>query len=366
MKTIKFGGLQKLIAILIVAIVIVMVVGVAVSGLNEESDPSDNSSNDANNGSNENVQADNPQDNLTPEIFIPEYINYITGLEISKEGYSVKPYAFVLSSTAPLYGVGGSDLVIEVPCENGETRLLAFTNDIDDLGKIGALMPTRNYLTSVASSFGGIVCSFGKDDIVNYSALGDDFYLDLSKSKDYYYTENARYLFSSGRQIEKLSTDEGLITELLKKPNTPYKFVDFGSEIKGHGKANTIELLYSENSKTKLVYNEETKNYSFYKGNTLKSDMLTGETVEFTNVFILFADTTTYDKSTGVETVTDTLSQGSGYYATRGGFVEIRWRTNERGEMIFENLDGETLTVNRGSSYIGYFKSSGYDSVKLY
>jgi hypothetical protein len=138
--------------------------------------------------------------------------------------------------------------------------------------------------------------------------------------------------------ISKITKDEGLITTAVKNPNMPYVFADFGTEVYGMGNADSIEIGYSDNSKTKLVYNHETNKYAFYKGEMQKNDMLTGESVEFTNAFVLFADTTTYDKSTGVETVTDTLTQGSGYYATMGTFIEIRWKTNERGELIFEDL----------------------------
>ena len=166
--------------------------------------------------------------------------------------------------------------------------------------------------------------------------------------------------------INLLAEEEGVILSAVKNPNMPYNFTDFGTEIKGLGKAETISLGYSDNQNTKLVYNAESKAYTFNKGQTQKNDMLTGKTVEFTNVFVLFADTTTDDNSSGVETVTDTLTQGSGFYGTRGSFIEIRWKTNARGEMIFEDLDGNILTVNRGNSYIGYFRASGYDDVLIY
>ena len=87
-------------------------------------------------------------------------------------------------------------------------------------------------------------------------------------------------------------------------------------------------------------------------------DMLTGDNISFKNVFILFANATTYENSDGTELVIDTVSGGRGYYISNGGLTEFVWSTTKSGELVFKNLMGETLVVNRGNAYIAYYKAS--------
>ena len=99
------------------------------------------------------------------------------------------------------------------------------------------------------------------------------------------------------------------------------------------------------------------------KSGKTKNDLLTGEIASYTNVFILFSNCITYESAYGVQTVTDILGGGYGYYASGGGLTEIRWRIDENKNLVFESLNGERLVVNRGNSYIGYYKSSDKSSV---
>ena len=73
------------------------------------------------------------------------------------------------------------------------------------------------------------------------------------------------------------------------------------------------------------------------KNSKTKSDMLTGNPVSFSNAFILFADTTTYESSTASEMVIDTEVGGNGYYFHNGKMTELRWSTSN-GKLVFKNL----------------------------
>ena len=93
--------------------------------------------------------------------------------------------------------------------------------------------------------------------------------------------------------------------------------------------------------------------------------MLTGKNIAFTNLFILFANTTTYETHNGTELVLDNVSGGSGYYISGGQATEIKWRVNDSGDLEFTSLDGEILSVNRGNAYVGYFKASNSLNIKI-
>ena len=125
-----------------------------------------------------------------------------------------------------------------------------------------------------------------------------------------------------------------------------------------------ILLPYSDGA-TELIYDLETKTYFLIKNGKNKIDMLNGKCAEYKNVFVLFSDMITYETSAGTETVVNTASRGTGYYVTDGTLIEIRWTVSSDGQLIFEDLNGEKLVVNRGNSFIGYYKSSDSFSVSF-
>ena len=85
-------------------------------------------------------------------------------------------------------------------------------------------------------------------------------------------------------------------------------------------------------------------------------DMLSGKNISYKNVFILFADSTTYEKSGGSELVVDIISGGRGYYISNGRYVEFTWSTDVSGALSFLTLSGEKLKVNPGNNYFAYYK----------
>ena len=56
---------------------------------------------------------------------------------------------------------------------------------------------------------------------------------------------------------------------------------------------------------------------------------------------------------------------GTGIYATNGEYIEITWIADSNGELTMYDSAGNRLTVNRGSSYIAYVKSSHKSSVQI-
>lgn len=355
MKKIKFGNLQKLIAILILAVIIVLVVGIAVSGSSEIGNNGGIVQPPKNEGENESDAPDEKADKP------PEYINYLTGLETTEED-NLLAYSFVLYSDALLYGVSRSELVFEIPCENGQTRFVVYDTDVEGTAKIGSLAPTRKYINSITSSFGGIITSYGNDDVFEYSANDAEYFIDVTHSQESYYKEGAKNVYTNADLIASVR-DKYQISEQISA-SLPYDFADFGEKVSGITSAKSITLEY-EGNETELVFDESLDKYLLYKRGDAKTDMLNGEYISFSNVLVLFADATTYEKSNGTETVIDMASGGKGYYATSGMLTEINWKTDSEGKMTLFTLDGNRLTVNRGTSYFGFFKSSGLDNVEF-
>ena len=80
-------------------------------------------------------------------------------------------------------------------------------------------------------------------------------------------------------------------------------------------------------------------------------DVDAGEQAAFTNVFVLYASSGVKDD--GYTRQYD-LSGGTGLYLTKGGWQEIRWTKGDAtASLVLTDLDGNSLTVNRGKSFIG-------------
>ena len=86
--------------------------------------------------------------------------------------------------------------------------------------------------------------------------------------------------------------------------------------------------------------------------------------ITYTNAFVLYANSTTYENSDASQLVMNTTSGGRGYYFSKGKYTEINW-TVEDGNLMFTTLGGDPLNVNPGNSYITYFKTSKSESVLI-
>ena len=383
MNTLKMSSLQKLISFILIAVLLVCTVGFAANGWQspQEDDPDSDKVGDQTDNVDENIDGNSPpqqdptdtpsddtqkdtQDNAVPPApSLPVYINPITGLEISAEQSAQTPIGFVLDPKAPLYGVSGADLALEFPLEDGNTRMLSYTTNYSMLWKVGTLVPTRAFISGSSNLFGGIVVSYGNDDIVKYSAWETSkIDLDISDIEDCYYVENTLYVYTSKELIDIAKKTNTTLSMSAYKA-APYLLNNSDTDIVGTSEAMTVTIPYSDKNETELYYSETSGDYLYFKSGSRKVDMLNGKNVSFKNIFILFANATTYEKADGTELVIDTLSGGAGYYISAGTFTEIRWSINENGAIEFKTLDGKQLTANQGNSYISYYKASCASSV---
>ena len=374
MKSLKMNSLQRLLSFLLIAVLLVCVIGFAASGwqaetkdepdsgkVGDSTDKTDENTDGDNSQTDSSNNSDNQQDSTENELI--KYYNKITGLEVTEQHSAAYPLGFTLNPFAPLYGISSSDITFEFPLENGKTRLLSYTTNYSALWKIGSLVPTRDYMSITSDFIGGIVVCYGNDDIVKYSAWNaSEINLDVSKITDCYFIENTLYVYTS--------TD--MVTSAAQKSNTlkcdgykdaPYIFSD--APVSGTTEASTVILPYSEGNETELYYSTVGEHYLYFKSGTRKVDMLNGKNVAFTNVFVLFANSTTYEKADGTELVIDNLSGGSGYYISKGYVTEIRWSINESGTLEFKTLNGEKLAINRGNAYVAYYKASEAQKVTV-
>ena len=384
----KLTGFHKFVCFVLIAILAILVVGFAVNGwqsddnlpdsgdVGNKTDDTDekdnldgtNSENDTQNNeslNNQNPPEDPPKEDPPPEEKPIIYINPITGLQVSEKQYNTTPIGTVVNPSAPLYGISNSDLSIEFPIEDGSSRLLVYNSAEEILWKIGALAATRNFISGMSSFFGGIVVSFGEDDIVIYDAWEqNDFLVDVSKYTDCYYVENTLYVYTSESMIDLAKTKITQVPSQKYYKSAPYDFYEEDNFV-GTGNADTVIIPFSDKNETELYYHEKSGQYLYYKSANRKMDMLTGKNISYKNVFVMFADSTTYEKSEGSELVIDIFSGGKGYYISNGQYTEFTWKSDVSGELSLFTLSGERLKVNPGNSYFAYYKSSNTSKVNL-
>ena len=119
----------------------------------------------------------------------------------------------------------------------------------------------------------------------------------------------------------------------------------------GDQKAERITVPFSSYYKTNFIYDKESGKYArAQKNGNPYTDTVSGNKEMFTNVFVLQTTISYYpdNKHRKVD-----LSSGTGYYASAGGVVPIKWEKGDAADSFkFTLKDGKTLTVNQGNSYV--------------
>ena len=364
MNSIQNSNALKFIAFFLVAIILLCLFGFTVDGWQiNNNTPTDETPPLDDKPAEENI-AESPKE---PEIYIPKYVNALTGLETEAELSQKRHLAFIMDTATPLYGTSYSDLLIEFPVEYGGSRLASITNNYTNIGKIGSLTRTKDYISSVISAFNSIVIANGKDESVSYntSTIPHDI-IDLEDSSESKYTEFNVYTYTNGSLISQCINSEIISDTYMTIPSLPYAFPDFGEEnVKGESIFHSITIPYSAQNAISLQYNAEIKEYSYLRNNSPQTDLLNGNTIDFVNCLVLFADSITFEDSSGLQMNLKTNEYGTGYFFTEGTAKEITWEYSNIGSLTLYDEIGSKLIINRGKTYIAFVKSSEKNNITL-
>lgn len=355
----------RLVAFMMIATILLCIIAFSAGGWKSMTNAEEGDKGDFLNGINGNNSLLIPQENPTQPI--TKYYNYLTGAEINEDNLLLKKTAFVISTKTPLFGVSAADIVIEMPTESQENRLLVYTDSINNIGKVGSIAPTRSYISAMLSSFGGLLIANGNDDTIKKDSLNlDGKFMNLSKLGEYSYKEKNDSVYTNSDLIKSGISNEAFSSYESSVPTIPYIIsTDEKYAITGDISAQNIYLTFSEGEKSALSYSLEKGCYTLLKNNTALTDALYNTELTYKNIFVLFADSVTYEKENKTELVMNTEGGGRGYYARDGVAEEISWTCDASGKMTFKNSDGAILTVGSGNSYIGFMKSSQIDNFSI-
>lgn len=351
------------VAFFLIAIALILTVGFAAYGLRDSDSKNNSGEVDFNSDKADKDTLSQTNPDTLPESqnkpYIPKHINYLTGLECTDSLSSLKPFVFSMDSSAPLYGISSADMMMEIPTESGTTRLLAYITKDQLPTKIGSVSPSRGYIDNLVKYFGGLFISSSYDDFTSYKSHDiSGSHVDLSATPLLGYTEYSKYFYTNNELLDSAFAENEQL--LMNEPHTmPYNFTEQDKgNVKGALSANNIVIPFSSENETEFTYSSESQAYTLSKNGKQLRDLLNDRKIEFTNVFILFADATTYETSKGTGMVLDTLNGGTGIYFTEGTQIPFTWSTDDDGVLTFSDENGHKLTVNRGRAYVGLMKSS--------
>lgn len=307
-----------------------------------------------------------------------KFIDYLTGLECTKEEQSVRPISVMINNikpAMPTVGVSYADILYECLVEGGQTRLMMVLHNYADVPVFGSVRSSRDYYIDLAQIHDAIYIHAGGTDAaydILYERKIDRLDgVNMSFPKTFYRDAERRKTMSLEHTL--MATGEGIaigISDMKYRTthNSDYKgtfnFYDNFTNITGKA-ANYICVPFSTSFKPEFRYNETDKKYYRSQFGAPHKDGGNDVQLAFENLIILFVDY----KATGHKNgYLDCFFTGDGYgfYITAGKYKTIRWHKDTRQSTVqLKELDNSDLQINPGKSYIALTSTAYNKSVVI-
>lgn len=304
-----------------------------------------------------------------PEDPSPEFVNPLTGLETDEEISSLRPIAIMINNlkkSCPQAGVRHVDVMYECLAEGDITRLLCLISNYDEIGEIGSIRSVRDYFLDFVQNHDALLVHAGgspdgyagikERGINNLDGMiyeGSVFYRNQERRNAMGYEHS---MMTDGQKIVSGISNLKYRTDVKENFNTPLDFVKYGTsaDMSNGQAAEHVYIPFSVSEKVDMVYNKETGEYDrFQFGGVPHIDSETGEQLSFKNIFILFCDSGLVPGDDKDRIYVGTTGSDTCYYITDGKAIEVKWKKDTRdSEIVFTNLDGSPLEINRGKTYI--------------
>ncbi len=361
------------------------------------------------------ITTEAPDTTLPPDTTVKEddppapptydFYNPLTGLGSDVDLSKKRPVAIVIDNVKkaqPTLNTSLADVMIELPYEGGETRLLGVYLNYENLGVVGNIRSSRDYTVRLAADFGSIYLHAGGDndtncrqlsanaikygfavsyliktDVIKYAIEREDIW-----TPHYDNIDGTEYLpnppYRDPERLQTFATEHSLVAtgkiicDCIDYKNYskthldgfsyPYNVDIEGNSAPSGGDAKTVILPYSSAQTPKLVYNEETNSYLRYQHNGDEhKDGATNTQLDFSNILILLTDASPFENDDKNRLNVDYVGEGKGYYINSGKYEEISWsRSDAASALVIKNKNGEKLSVNPGKVLIEIFPSD-YD-----
>ena len=260
----------------------------------------------------------------------------------------------------PQSGLSSADVVYEMLSEGDVTRLLAlFQSEIPE--SVGPIRSARSYFIDVAQGLDAFYIAHGYSpeaksmlenrvvDNINGMAYDGSLFI---RSKDRVAPHNS---YMPGDNIEKSMETVGASTLYSKKVS--YSFYNEQESVKIGESATTVNVKYSymDSFNSTYKFSESTGTYERSNGNSVTTDLLTGEPLTIANVLFLDMQHNIVD-SDGRRDI-DITSGGVAYVAQQGGIRQVEW-ANKDGLLVAIEADGSPVKLVPGLTWVHFVPAS--------
>ena len=307
---------------------------------------------------------------------VAESINRLTGLPtLSEKAYGKRPVAIMINNikaALPQYGISAADIMFEVVVEGGITRMMAVYGDYTKIPNVCSIRSCRYYYPILAYGLDAVYICFGSNETLGtptLERLGIDYFngaanyvadlfgRDQQRLKKYS-SEHTAYV--KGENIPSVFEKQKIRTDYQEGKNVP--IFNFRDEAAASGDmfCDEAKLTFSSSYYSTFNYDSEKKVYFKKHSGSAHKDSVSGEQLNYVNVFVLETNVTNYKDGYLMKVA---LDGGNGYYISMGKAQKITWQKKSEGDTI-EVFDaaGNPLQVNPGNSYIGIISP---DSTKI-
>ena len=338
------------------------------------------------------------------------FINPLTGLPTEEDISSLRPVAVSIDNVLkaqPTIGLSLADVIIEVPAEGYESRLLAIYLDYQDLPTIGNVRSVREYSARFAADFDTILIHAGADTDDGWLQLGPNAIMygflisDLMKKgeitaaaerEDLWYTgidniDSLNYypnpMFRDLDRMYNMSTEHSLmvngdvIVDSIEYRNYRTNLADGFTYPYTIGTENSTPTQ-ADASSVFLPYNPYRSDYGvsyvydsangLYKRSNFDNqptvDGMNNEQVSFKNVIIIEVPTSVFPNDPKNRLNVTYVGEGKGYYFVNGKYEEITWKRESADKTLtLLGADGNHLDIVPGKVMINVYPTEYHDSM---
>lgn len=299
-----------------------------------------------------------------------------------------------ISACRPQRGLSDAVVLYESKVEGGITRFMGLFEDYTKVNDIGPVRSARDQFFRMVLPMQPLYAHIGRSGITqtyiddnNFNELDLDgnttnfIYRDKSRISQGYATEHTAY---TNAELLQAAIDKRDINMERNYNSSIFDFVPYDEnngirEMSGEI-ADSVTVVHSETYRTYFDYDKATNKYmmSQYSGTTHARhktvDENNAQQLGFENLFIMFADISTYpypggnlnaegvDKGDPNYQKVDMDNGGLAFYISNGKAEKVRWFKGAAGEVLrFTDMDENSLKINCGKSYVSFVDLDEYE-----
>lgn len=299
-------------------------------------------------------------------------VDPFTGLTGYDEKYvGSKPVAIVVENTPdarPQWGKTSPDIIMEYEVEGGISRMLWLYSNIDEVpDKVGPVRSARHDVVELALGLDALfvhcgTSSFAEEKIGTYTSSGKLTDIDGMASQPFFERDQTRNVASEHRLVlrgdglRSWVESKGINMTVNDAYKTPFTF-NSATVAPAGSDCTSAKISYSASYNYEFKYDTASGKYLAYINSSASADD-SGTQCAYNNVIVLYVDMTSMSTSSGHQDL-KLENGGTGLYISAGKCEEIKWTKGSDTDMLkLTKADGTALSLNPGTSYIGFVRST--------